>query len=764
MRIDGNARTVRELLANTKYTLDYYQREYSWQTRHVTDFIDDLTGKFLEDYSGLHERSEVPKYGHYYLGAIIISHTDGRRSIVDGQQRLTTLTLLLIHLRHLLGDTNLRSQVDPLIYSLVFGVEGFNLDVPQWEPVLNALYSGDSFDAIDESESIRNIAASYNDIENHFELPEQAIPFFAEWLLVNVYLIEIAAFDDRDAYEIFETVNDRGLSLTPADMLRGYLLSHITESSHRDAASEVWSNRVRDLQGLGREEVTSAIKAWLRSQYAQSMRDFDRIGSEFHRWIRDQETALGLVSSEDFAAFIQRDFAFYSQWYYRLQKAAKSLTPDWYYPLRETDANLFNTRKPAFECVYYNAHQKFTLQFPVLLAPLQQEDSDEEIIRKIQIVSRYLDIFIHRHIWNFRPVSQNVMTETIFSVIQDIRGKSPTELAKLLNAKLTDSKVTFASNDRFQLQGNNRARIRHILARITDYVGIQSNQPPRFLEYFRTGENAYEVEHIWADYPERHTDEFSHEIEFKGYRNHIGGLLLLPKDINASYGNDPYEEKREHYRGQNLLAASLHEQTYERNPGFLRFVRTSGLPFRAHAEFRRADLDARQRLYQHLAEQIWSPERLLGEDPPPFIPPPEEPYDPDPPPVPGLADPGLDERTRSEVREFYSGMSASKVSQLCERVVELHRLIEEEGWELTRKFNQSYCAFYLGNRRVFGVSFFAYPRLAAWITKAEAENLSCHSNFESYYDLHRHAVYPQGTTVDQLRPIFEFAYRKYRGN
>ena len=183
MRIDGNARTVRELLANTKYTLDYYQREYSWQTRHVTDFIDDLTGKFLEDYSGLHERSEVPKYGHYYLGAIIISHTG--RSIVDGQQRLTTLTLLLIHLRHLLGDTRLRSQVDPLIYSLVFGVEGFNLDVPQWEPVLNALYSGDSFDAIDESESIRNIAASYNDIENHFELPEQAIPFFAEWLLVN---------------------------------------------------------------------------------------------------------------------------------------------------------------------------------------------------------------------------------------------------------------------------------------------------------------------------------------------------------------------------------------------------------------------------------------------------------------------------------------------------------------------------------------------------------------------------------------------------
>lgn len=757
MRIDGNAKTVRELLANTKYTLDYYQREYSWQTRHVTEFIDDLTGKFLEDYNESHEQSEVPRYGHYYLGAIIISHTDGRRSIVDGQQRLTTLTLFLIHLRHLLGDTSLRSQIDPLIYSLAFGIEGFNLDVPQWVPVLDALYSGDSFDAIDESESIRNIVASYNDIGNHFELPEQALPFFSEWLLVNVYLIEIAAFDDRDAYEIFETVNDRGLSLTPADMLRGYLLSHITESSHRDAASEVWSNRGRDLQGLGKEEVTNAIKAWLRSQYAENMRDFDRIGSEFHRWIRDRETALGLASSEDFAAFIQRDFAFYSQWYYRLQVAAKSLTPDWYYRLRETGADLFDSSKPDLECVYYNAHQKFTLQFPVLLAPLQQEDSDEDIIRKIQIVSRYLDIFIHRRIWNFLPVSQNIMTETMFSVIRDIRGKSPSELASLLHGKLTDSDVTFASNNRFQLQGTNGAKIRHILARITDYVGIQSNQSPRFQEYFRTGANAYEVEHIWANHPERHTDEFSHEIEFESYRNRIGGLLLLPKDINASYGDDPYEEKREHYRGQNLLAASLHEQTYERNPGFLRFVRESGMPFRAHPEFKRRDLDARQQLYQKLAEHVWSPEHLLlsHNQVPLRIVEPTQVYGDSSWTVSRVRDliprEQRDEYERNfrNFREFYT------------RIAQLLNLIEKKEWELTPRFRGRYCGFYFRNRRVFGV--FSDRRFVVGITAEEAERLQSRCAFDRYDSAYKHAVYPRRTTVEQLLPIFEFAYQRIRG-
>jgi hypothetical protein len=110
-----------------------------------------------------------------------------------------------------------------------------------------------------------------------------------------------------------------------------------------------------------------------------------------------------------------------------------------------------------------------------------------------------------------------------------------------------------------------------------------------------------------------HTDEFAHPSEFQEYRNRIGGLLLLPKSFNASYGDLSYAEKRDHYLGQNLLARSLNERAYEHNPGFKRFIEASGLKFRAHPEFKKADLDARQVLYQRLAEQIWSPDRVLGE-------------------------------------------------------------------------------------------------------------------------------------------------------
>ena len=90
-------------------------------------------------------------------------------------------------------------------------------------------------------------------------------------------------------------------------------------------------------------------------------------------------------------------------------------------------------------------------------------------------------------------------------------------------------------------------------------------------------------------------------------------MLLLPKSFNASYGDLSYAEKRKHYASQNLLARSLTEGAYDRNPGFRRFLDQSGLAFRAHADFRKADLDARQLLYQKLAEQIWTPERLAEE-------------------------------------------------------------------------------------------------------------------------------------------------------
>jgi hypothetical protein len=471
---------------------------------------------------------------------------------------------------------------------------------------MEALYKAEEFAESDPPESIANILARFAELEDLFpdELAGPALPYFVDWLVENVHLVEITAYSDEDAYTIFETMNDRGLSLTPADMLKGYLLANITDGDKRTRASKVWKERVQALAELGKDEDADGIKSWLRSQYAETIRerkrgaapqDFDLIGTEFHRWVRDHEEALGLTASPEFARFIERDFAFYARWYERLRRAAETLTP-------------------GLECVHFNAQHNFTLQYPVLLSPLGVQDDEATALRKVRVVAAYLDILIHRRIWNWRAIDYSTMQYAMFLVMRDVRAKSAPELAAMLKDRLDpETAPDFAANAAFRLHGMNGRQIHRLLARMTDFVETRSGQASRYAEYAQRGRKGYEIEHVWADHHERHTDEFAHPSEFSEYRNRIGGLLLLPKSFNASYGDLPYAEKRGHYAGQNLLARSLHEGAYDHNPGFKRFIETSNLPFRPHAEFRKADLDARQALYQRLAERIWDPERLSQE-------------------------------------------------------------------------------------------------------------------------------------------------------
>lgn len=122
----------------------------------------------------------------------------------------------------------------------------------------------------------------------------------------------------------------------------------------------------------------------------------------------------------------------------------------------------------------------------------------------------------------------------------------------------------------------------------------------------------YEVEHIWANHPRRHSDEFEHAADFADHRNLIGDLLLLPKKFNASYGDMPYERKLKHYNAQNLLARSLNSECYKNNPGFRQFLDRTGLPFTSYDDFTAQAVLDRGALYSRVAQHIWNPDDLLG--------------------------------------------------------------------------------------------------------------------------------------------------------
>jgi hypothetical protein len=115
--IRGDAKSIRALLSGAKFSVDYYQREYRWETKQITELIDDLSEKFLDSYEAGDERSAVEGYGHYFLGSIIISDKEARKFIIDGQQRLTSITLLLMLLHRWLKDPDQQAQLAELIFS-----------------------------------------------------------------------------------------------------------------------------------------------------------------------------------------------------------------------------------------------------------------------------------------------------------------------------------------------------------------------------------------------------------------------------------------------------------------------------------------------------------------------------------------------------------------------------------------------------------------------------------------------------------------------
>ena len=609
-RIDGQARTVRQLLDGARYTIDFYQREYAWQDRHVRDLLDDLTSKFEDSHRAENERRAVASYDHYFLGSIVVSNKNKQRFIVDGQQRLTTLTLLLIHLHHLSRGRPDVDSVETLIFSRRFGENRFNLDVEERVKCMERLLQGEEFDPSGATESVQNIVARFRDIEAMFpeSIAGEALAYFVDWLTECVHLVEIEAYSDEDAYTIFETMNDRGLSLSLPDMLKGYVLANIDQEGEQRRVNELWKKHV---QALGKDDSVDFFKNWLRGVYAKDIqsgtkgsevKDYERIGSQFHRWVRDQSKDLGLAGSKSFVRFIERDFDFYARQALTIRAAAQK-------PME------------GLEAIYFNADRGFTTQAQVLLAALTPDDSAAEVKRKLYLVATYLDIWLSRQTWAYRSVAQRNVKHAMFTLTRAIRGKSSGELSVLLRQRLDTDPDTFARHNDLARNQQNVYFVRHVLARLTHWVDQQCGLNPHFEDYFATGKGRpFEVEHIWADQYERYRPWFPQESEFDRARNRIGGLLLLQRGTNQSLGDKPYEDKRTAYlaQGQTVLTRSLHPFTYENNPTFQAFLDRTGLKFRPIDHFDRDAQQERQELCVRIAEWVWNPSKLDvdGEKPP----------------------------------------------------------------------------------------------------------------------------------------------------
>ena len=140
-------RTIKELLQTRSFAIDDYQREYKWEASNIEELPRRLAGQVRDLLSRGRRPAGGNSYGDYFLGSIIVTRRKDKSYLVDGQQRVTSLTLLIIYLyREARGEglTLLRPS-SRLIFSDDYGERKFNLDIAERVPVIKALFNGEEY-------------------------------------------------------------------------------------------------------------------------------------------------------------------------------------------------------------------------------------------------------------------------------------------------------------------------------------------------------------------------------------------------------------------------------------------------------------------------------------------------------------------------------------------------------------------------------------------------------------------------------------------
>ena len=404
-------KTLYQVFTGNRYKIDVFQRDYRWKRDQIDALVSDLTSSFLNCYRLGDTQENVDRYDCYYMGPVVLCQDEGSMSVVDGQQRLTSFTLLFIYLQHKQVEYGMMDDedyinMDDFIFVKRGGKKTFVMDVPKRKLVLQMLYDGNihgidmSFpeDSEDDRESNINLVSGYDDILHLFpqNIQERNIlPLFIEWLLYKVVLVEIKAFDKDNAYTIFETMNDRGLSLNPTEILKAHILAKITDEDKREEMNVFWKKRVSEIKFVGGNDGDMA----------------------------NNQKKLHLSKSEDYYFFVKGDFEFFSTQYMdilQLNQGGEEVKSDEFY----------------ITACYPMAD---SLMMPLMLAPIVATDASDVIYDKMRAVNTYIDLYINRRSFLGKSVNQATIRRRIFELVKTIRNNSMSELIQNLYFDLRNS-------------------------------------------------------------------------------------------------------------------------------------------------------------------------------------------------------------------------------------------------------------------------------------------------------------------------------------
>lgn len=523
---------VRILLSNAQvaYKVPPYQRPYAWGKDQWEDLFNDIENLSPGDIHFLGSIVVVPES----LNTFGVNYYE----IVDGQQRLATILIWLAAIRDIAKEKNNPRFANHLTetFLLAKGWEGGRevrvpklqlgkLDDLPFQRVLNGYPKNGSHLIFDCYKFFKERSS------NHYEDLWQKI-------LDNVAIVHINAYKHSNAFRLFETLNDRGLELSAADLIKNFILMKV--SCMEDVFNRVidcWTEmyeRVRD------KEPVKFVRRYILSTYkgkVSEYRLYEKVRKELEN--KAPKEILDFMSDLNSKALIYK-------------KICDASFPN------------ENLNKKLRELHLVEVSPSYTLLLKVFSRYEEGQLGEDDILEILNMI----EIFHLR--WGICGQSTSQLDQIYNEICFELLSKNnPKDYTHIIREALTKHLKTNASDEHFQRTFALRP-FRPVETR-TKYILWRLSKP--------TGEthiNIKEVhtEHImpknlsngWIEYLRKETSLSQEKIkaQHQDYMNRIGNLTIIKGEWNQSMSNRLFNEKKEKYYQKSEFPITRNLLTYKR--------------------------------------------------------------------------------------------------------------------------------------------------------------------------------------------------------
>ena len=612
MDISPDKQNIDGVFSNTKYYIDFYQRDYRWTEEPVKRLLDDVFYKFNDEYERRKEfdpsHETIARYPWYYLNTYVTNVIDGREYVVDGQQRLTTLSLILIKLRHMAKSLN--SKLDGWLYSKIAGQAGFEQEF--WmnhvahKGTQQALFDGAMMKdvPIDSGITAQNMARNYQTISDYLDrtlLSQHQLETFVFYFLQRVVLINLAV-EQTDVPMVFEVINDRGVRLRSHEILKGKLLGQIDKQElEKGHYHDLWEKQAESINKYHEDEFDGFFTFFLKAKFASTRKEGQRFDGDYHRTMfsDDMNQKLHLDHNPSgVKGFLKGEFSYFGLLYQKLLGAYKA-------------------SNDSLPHVYYNSLLGLDAPFHLVVSACQLNDPQEHA--KIKTITKEIDrYFSLLQLQN--AYDSNDFADSLYAISQAIREAEPesyrsafdSQLSQVIAGRRNVSEAEPLSYAAFKQTGINLNKNfkRYFFARIDKFLAENMNLNPKHpIEDLvkKTGaKTGFHVEHILSRNDENLSLFGNDEERFEQERNRLGGILLFKGKDNISSGNEPFREKLRSYANTLYWNETLRQDTYKSKLDINVLRDRFDLDLQPLDHFGPEELESRHRLLFEIVGIIWN--------------------------------------------------------------------------------------------------------------------------------------------------------------